>query len=88
MTVFIDLGREERPVVFATEGKGKQTAQCFRDNLRSHGGHPKRVLEVVSDMSGSVVAAVKEHFPEAEVTVDWFHVVQLFHHGRGSGAKD
>ena len=37
-----------------------------------------RVLEVVSDMSGSFVAAVEEHFPQADLTVDWFHVVQLF----------
>lgn len=78
VTIFIDLAREERPVVFATEGKGKETVKRFRNHLRSHGGYPERVLEVVSDMSGSFVAAVKEHFPQAEVTVDWFHVVQLF----------
>lgn len=78
VTIFIDLDREDRPVVFATEGKGKQTVQLFRDHLITKGGHPHRVLEVVSDMSGSFVAAVEEHFPQADLTVDWFHVVQLF----------
>ena len=29
-------------------------------------------------MSGSFVSAVQEHFPRADLTVDWFHVVQLF----------
>lgn len=78
VTIFIDLDREDRPVVFVTEGKGKQTVQRFREHLLDKGGHPDRVLEVVSDMSGGFVAAVAEHFPKADVTVDWFHVVQLF----------
>ncbi|OLN30023.1 Mobile element protein [Desulfovibrio sp. DV] len=78
VTIFIDLDREERPVIFVTEGKGKETVRRFRDHLLVKGGQPERVLEVVSDMSGSFVAAVGEHFPKAEVTVDWFHVVQLF----------
>ena len=73
VTIFIDLDREDRPVVFVTEGKGKQTVQRFREHLLDKGGHPDRVLEVVSDMSGGFVAAVAEHFPKADVTVDWFH---------------
>ena len=83
VTVFIDLDRDDRPVVFAIEGKGKQTVEQFRKHLIDKGGHPNRVLEVVSDMSGSFVSAVQEHFPQADLTVDWFHVVQLYHDGRG-----
>lgn len=78
VTIFIDLDREERPVISVAKGKGKETVRRFRDHLLDKGGQPERVLEVVSDMSGSFVAAVGEHFPQAEVTVDWFHVVQLF----------
>ena len=63
VTVFIDLAREERPVVFATEGKGKETVKRFRDHLRSHGGHPERVLEVVSDMTLVLAGA---HLPRLE----------------------
>jgi len=29
-------------------------------------------------MSSAFIAGAEENFPEAEVTVDWFHVVQLF----------
>lgn len=29
-------------------------------------------------MAGSFLAAVKKHLPQAEVTVDWFHMVQVF----------
>ncbi|CCG07409.1 ISDvu5, transposase [Pararhodospirillum photometricum DSM 122] len=33
---------------------------------------------MVCDMSPAFLAVVDENFPEASVTVDWFHVVQLF----------
>ena len=58
VTIFIDLDREDRPVIFATEGKGKQTVQLFREHIVSKGGHPNRVLEVVSDMSGSFITMI------------------------------
>src|ERR1700693_3145117 len=63
VTVFIDLDRSEKPVVFVTPG---------------HGGSADRIAEVVCDMSGAFIAAVGESFENAAVTVDWFHVVQLF----------
>ena len=78
VTVFVDLDRKEKPVVFATPGKGKDTVLKFKEFLLAHGGSAEKVLEVVSDMSGAFVSAIKTHFKEAELTVDWFHVVQLF----------
>ena len=48
-------------LAFATEGNGKQTVQLFREHLITKGGHPKRVLEVVSDMTGSFVALLPQH---------------------------
>jgi len=50
-------------------------------NVRNKGWHhffSDDVMEVVCDMSPAFLAAVKEEFGEANVTVDWFHVVQLF----------
>ena len=78
VTVFIDLDRKERPVVFATYGKGKATLKAFKDHLVARGGKAEHVVEVVSDMSGSFIAGVKAHFANSSLTVDWFHVVQLF----------
>ncbi len=78
VTVFIDMNRNDKPVVFATPGKGKQTVKDFRTFLETHGGQADNVLEVVCDMSPAFLAATKEEFPKANVTVDWFHVVQLF----------
>ena len=78
ITVFIDLDRTEKPVVFAVAGKGKQTLQTFKDHLIAHGGKAEQVVEVVSDMSGAFISGVKAHFTNSSHTVDWFHVVQLF----------
>ena len=78
VTVFIDLDRTEKPVVFAIAGKGKQTLKAFKDYMVAHGGKAEQVVEVVSDMSGAFISGVKTHFPNSSHTVDWFHVVQMF----------
>lgn len=80
VTVFIDLTRKQRPVVFATPGKGKGTVRAFRDFLQAHRGNAQGIVEVVCDMSPAFLAAVGQNFARASVTVDWFHVVQLFTH--------
>lgn len=78
VTVFIDLDAKDKPVVFVTPGRGKETVARFEAFLAEHGGTPARIAEVVCDMSGAFLAAVGETFDNAAVTVDWFHVVQMF----------
>ena len=78
VTVFIDMDRRDRPVIFVTPGKGKACVAEFRAFLLEHGGEPTTVAEVVCDMSPAFLAALAQGFPNAAVTVDWFHVVQLF----------
>lgn len=78
VTIFIDMERASKPVVFATPGKGKETVSRFKEFLAAHNGKPGRIVEVVCDMSPAFLSAVNETFPEASVTVDWFHVIQLF----------
>lgn len=78
VTVFIDLDRKEQPVIFAVSGKGKETLKVFKEHLIARGGKAEHVVEVVSDMSGAFISGVKTHFANSVLTVDWFHVVQLF----------
>jgi len=78
VTVFIDMDRRTKPVIFVTPGKGKACVAEFRAFLLRHGGEPTTVAEVVCDMSPAFLAALAQGFPNAAVTVDWFHVVQLF----------
>ncbi|KAF0144802.1 MAG: transposase family protein [Rhodospirillaceae bacterium] len=65
-------------MVFVTPGKSKKTVARFREFLVEHGGKPGCIAEVVCDMSPAFLAAINKTFPQATVTVDWFHVVQLF----------
>jgi len=78
VTVFIDMDRTDKPVIFVIPGKGKACVAAFRAFLLRQGGEPTRVAEVVCDMSPAFLAAIAQGFPHAAVTVDWFHVVQLF----------
>lgn len=64
--------------MFVTPGKGKKTLCRFAEFLKSHHGTPERILEVVCDMSPAFLSGVAEELPNAEVTVDWFHIVQTF----------
>ena len=78
VTVFIDMDRRDKPVIFVTPGKGKACVAEFRAFMLAHSGEPTVVGEVVCDMSPAFLAAAAENFPNAALTVDWFHVVQLF----------
>jgi transposase len=78
VTVFLDMDKETRPVIFAVPGKGKECLEAFAAFIESHKGKVDNIMEVVCDMSPAFIAAVADNFPNASLTVDWFHVVQLF----------
>jgi transposase len=78
VTVFIDIDNEDKPVLFAVEGKGKQTIEAFKDFLKDHKGESENIARVVCDMSQAFISGSEEHFENAVIVVDWFHVVQLF----------
>ncbi|WP_024952753.1 ISL3 family transposase [Cobetia crustatorum] len=78
VTVFLDMQRQQEPVIFAVQGRGKETIKAFSAFLEAHGGAPGNVVEVVCDMSPAFLNGTAEHLPDARVTVDWFHIVQTF----------
>ena len=78
LTVFIDMERRDKPVLFVTPGKGKETVKEFKAFLEKHDGDPEQILEVVCDMSPAFLSGVAGQLPKAQVTVDWFHIVQTF----------
>ncbi|CAO0823154.1 hypothetical protein DFAR_340037 [Desulfarculales bacterium] len=47
-------------------------------NPHDYGGDHNNIAEVVYDMSSAFMAAIGKSFSGANVTVNWFHVVQLF----------
>ena len=50
VTIFLDLERTSKPVIFATPGKGKETVALFKEFLEKQGGAPENIVEVVCDM--------------------------------------
>ncbi len=65
-------------MIFAVPGHRKEAIEAFSTFLTAHGGDPDNVVEVVCDMSQAFLSGVAEHLPKADVTVDWFHIVQTF----------
>lgn len=62
VTIFVDMDREERPVIFATPGKGKETLREFVLFLEEHGGNPQTVIEVICDMSPPFWSRLQKRF--------------------------
>ncbi|MCY0887870.1 MAG: ISL3 family transposase [Alicyclobacillaceae bacterium] len=75
VTVVVDS--DTRKVVFATEGKDRQTIQEFSEHLSNHHGTPDQIREYCSDMSAAFLAGMKDQFPSAQQTIDKFHVMKL-----------
>jgi len=78
VTVFIDMDRGKKSVIFAVPGKGKGAIEAFSRFLKERGGCPENIAVAVCDMSKAFISGLEEQFPNVEVVVDWFHVVKVF----------
>jgi len=75
ISLFLDLG--ERRLLYATEGRDAGVLETFAADLKRHGGTPEQVEEFCLDMSAAYLKGIGEHFPDAGVTFDKFHVMKL-----------
>ena len=75
ITLFHDL--QAGRLLFACEGRDAGTVQNFAEDLRDHGGDPEALTAACIDMSRAYIAGVDRHLPNAAVTFDRFHLVQL-----------
>lgn len=75
ITLFMDL--EASRLLFATAGRDSTTLAAFREDLEAHGGRGERVAELCLDMSPAFLKGAAASFPEASVTFDKFHVMQV-----------
>jgi transposase len=77
ISVFMDLERTRRRVIFATEGRDADTVRQFREDLETHGGGSEQIQEACLDMSAAFIGGLAKEFPQAELTFDNFHLIQL-----------
>ena len=73
LSVFADLVAKR--VIFATEGRGKETWSVFVQALEAHHGHRHALTQVSMDMSAAYEWGVKENCRNAQVVFDKFHVL-------------
>lgn len=75
ISLFVDLDTPK--VLFATEGRDSSTVSAFAADLAAHGGDAKAVTDVCCDMSPAFTVGVDQNLPNAEITFDRYHVIQL-----------
>lgn len=76
VTLFCDLDQEARCVIYACPGKDAETIGSFSRELEEHGKDPLEVKRFSADMSPAFISGIEEHFPQAEVVFDHFHLKQ------------
>lgn len=75
VSVFADM--DEARVLFVTTGKDQTTVGRFKEDLVAHGGDPAKITDFSLDMSKAFIKGIEDGFPDAHLTFDRFHVVQL-----------
>lgn len=74
VSVFADLSAKR--VLFATEGKDRETWVRFVAALEQHNGHRHAITQASMDMSQAYQAGVAENCRNAHVVFDKFHVIK------------
>ena len=82
VTLFHDM--DQKRLIFATAGKDHTTVKDFTEDLKLHNGCPKKITSACIDMSKAFIKGIKEELPNAEITFDPFHVIQLMNKALGS----
>jgi len=81
VTLCFDL--DQRRLLFGTPGKDHETVKAFTEDLKAHNGAPENVTAACIDMSKAFVKGIQEALPNAEITFDPFHLIQLMNDALG-----
>lgn len=74
ITLFVDLDKSK--VLYATEGKDASTIKSFKETFENHNGNVSSVENISCDMAPAFIKGVNNHFPDADITFDKFHVIK------------
>ena len=59
------------------EGRSSEALGSFAQALREHGGDPAQIQAIAMDMSPAYIKGAAEHFSQARIVFDKFHVMLL-----------
>lgn len=82
VTLCFDL--DKRRLLFGTPGKDNETVKAFTEDLKAHKGAPENITAACIDMSKAFIKGIKEALPNAEITFDPFHLIQLMNDALGT----
>jgi transposase len=71
------LDCDGRGLLLMVEGRSAHALGSFAQALREHGGDPAQIQAIAMDMSPAFLKGAAEHFPQAQIVFDKFHVMQL-----------
>jgi transposase len=74
ISVFADLVRKR--VLFATEGKDKETWVKFLEAIEQHNGHGHSITQASMDMSQAYQSGATENCRNVQLVFDKFHVIK------------
>lgn len=81
ISLFFDL--DQRRLLFGTAGKDHGTVKAFTEDLKAHKGAPENITAACIDMSKAFIKGIRTALPNAEITFDPFHLIQLMNDALG-----
>lgn len=75
VSLFFDM--DGKRLLFGTEGRDGGTVGKFCEDFLAHKGEAEGITQVCCDMSPAFIAGVAAHLPQASLTFDRFHIMQL-----------
>jgi transposase len=71
------LDADTRELLLMVEGRESDALAAFADELARHGGHVAQIELIAMDMSPAYIKGARQHFPQACIVFDRFHVMQM-----------
>ena len=71
------LDAENSRLLLMVEGRSSEALGAFAKALREHGGDPSQIKAIAMDMSPAYVKGATDHFPQARIVFDKFHLMVL-----------
>src|SRR6516162_1199698 len=71
------LDAENSRLLLMVEGRSAEALGTFADALREHGGDASQIEAIAMDMCPAYVKGATEHFPQARIVFDKFHLMVL-----------
>jgi transposase len=81
VTFFFDL--DQKRLLFGAPGKDHETVNAFVQDVKAHNGAPENITAACIDMSKAFIKGIKGALPNAEITFDHFHLIQLMNDALG-----